>query len=161
MQTEAKNTTTAAAKSSVKLRGFLKHCRVPGMAAPGSEEAMLEDTFEEGKLTFSKMQLPASQLKKDFVKTRTNSCCYSTTLPKNSINSYRTDASSADAVKNQTISTTLSEAMHISCCSQTTLAIPRRKRSQNCHSSPSLQTSVPVLWQAGISQVRKCLLSTA
>lgn len=38
------------------------------MATAGRGEAMLEDTFEEGKLTFSKMQLPASQLKKDLSK---------------------------------------------------------------------------------------------
>lgn len=78
---------------------------------------MLEDTFEESKLSFSKCNSHSVTTEEEFVKTQTNSCCYSTAWPKNSINSCKTDASLADAVKDEAGYAKLSEVIHISCCS--------------------------------------------
>lgn len=78
---------------------------------------MLEDTFEEIKLTFSKNAIPYATTEEGFVKTLTNNCLYSSVLPKNNINNYKTNASLADAVKSQASDTKLLEAIYISHCS--------------------------------------------
>lgn len=76
----------------------------------------LEDTSEEIKLIFNfyKNAIPYATTEEGFVKTSANNCLYSPELPKNNINSYETNASLADAVKNQAGDIKLLEATCIS-----------------------------------------------
>lgn len=122
---------------------------------------MLEDTFEESKLSFPKCN---SQCHKwtGICQNTTNICCCSIRSPKNSINSYKTDASLADAVKYQAGWTKLSEVTHISCCSLRVLSSGKNRQHQPYHNGKGFKTVTLdsasedlafLLWQAGISQV--------
>lgn len=109
MQTKAKNTT--ATKQPVKWLGFLKHCKIEIVG-----RRCWKTLLKKASYPFPNA-IPSVISEQGFVKTQTNICCYSITSPKNSISSYKTDASLADALKNQAGWTKLSEVTRVSRCS--------------------------------------------